>query len=282
MKKLFWYLLLIFIIIVIISLIAIINNKLTPANQKQDETSIKLEILNNIDKKIDYFNYKYLERYLNYKQKNPNLTDLDIVIRVNIGLDQPFYQNTRLSNRLNQTDILVNKYIYLPDNYIPDNLSTISSEFTSSNKQLVYEAKEAFEKMANAAKQENYTIRAISAYRSYEYQKNLYDNYVEKDGINKADTYSARPGFSEHQTGLVVDIDNGKVDYNNFESTMEFKWMQENAHKYGFILRYPKDKEDITGYNYESWHYRYVGSIASFIRNNNLTLDEYYVMYVEK
>lgn len=281
MRKLFWYLLLIFIIIVIISLVTIINNKLTPTNQKKDESSIKLEMLNNIDKKIDYFNYKYLDRYLSYKQKNPNLTDLDIIIRVNIGLDQPFYQNTKLSNKLNQTNILVNKYIYLPDNYIPNNLSSISSEFSNSDKQLVYEAKEAFEKMANAAKQENYTIRAISAYRSYEYQKNLYDSYVEKDGINKADTYSARPGFSEHQTGLVVDIDNGKEDYNNFESTMEFKWMQENAHKYGFILRYPKGKEDITGYSYESWHYRYVGNIASFIKNNNLTLDEYYVIYVE-
>lgn len=282
MKKLFWYLLLIFIIVVIISLVTIINNKLAPTSQKQDETFIKLEKLNNIDKKIDYFNYQYLDRYLNYKEKYPNITDLDTVIRVNIGLDQPFYQNTRLSNKLNQTNILVNKYIYLPDDYIPDNLSSISSEFSNSSKQLVYEAKEAFEKMANAAKQENYTIRAVSAYRSYEYQKNLYDSYVEKDGVNKADTYSARPGFSEHQTGLVVDIDNGKTDYNNFETTMEFKWMQENAYEYGFILRYPKDKEDITGYSYESWHYRYVGNIAGFIRNNNLTLDEYYVMYVEK
>lgn len=283
MKKLFWYLLLIFIVVVIITLVTIINKKVIPTPQKQDEISIKLATLNNIDKKIDYFNYKYLDRYICFKQNNPSLSDLDIIIRVNIGLDKPFYQDTKKSNKLNQLGILVNKYIYLPEDYIPNNLSTISSEYSNSNKQLVYEAKEAFEKMASAAKKENYNIRAISAYRSYEYQKNLYDNYVSKDGVDKVDTYSARPGYSEHQTGLVVDIDNIKTDFNNFENTDEFKWMQDNAADYGFILRYPKNKENITGYSYESWHYRYVGKeMANFIKNNNLTLDEYYVMYIEK
>lgn len=95
MKKLFWYLLLIFIIVVIISLVTIINKKINTAPQKQDEISIKLATLNNIDKKIDYFNYKYLDRYICYRKNNPNLSDLDIIIRVNIGLDKPFYQNTK-------------------------------------------------------------------------------------------------------------------------------------------------------------------------------------------
>ncbi len=284
MKKIFWYVLLIFIVVVTLTLVVIISKK-TDINQKQpqDEKQEKLKLLNNIDKKIDYFHYTYLDRYIDYKQKNASLSDIDIITRVNLGLDQPFYQNTRQSNQLNKTTILVNKYIYLPEDYIPNNLTTISSEFSSSTRQLVYEAKEAFEKMASAAKEQGYTINVSSAYRSYEYQKGLYDNYVEKDGVELADTYSARPGFSEHQTGLVVDIDNGTVDYNNFESTEEFKWMQENAQNYGFILRYPKNKECITGYNYESWHYRYVGKqIATFIKNNNLTYDEYYARYIDK
>ena len=284
MKKIFWYLLLIFIIVVIISLI-IITEKKKPneIENKKNEKTEKLTFLNNIDKKLDYFNYNYLDRYVEYKNNNSSLSDTDIITRVNIGLDQPFYQNTKQSKNLNQKTILVNKYTYLPEDYIPTNLTNIKDEFTNSTKQLVYEAKEAFEKMATDAKNQNYTIRAISAYRSYEYQKGLYDNYVKKDGIEKADSYSARPGYSEHQTGLVVDIDNGKTDYNNFETTEEFIWMQENAHNYGFILRYPKDKEDITGYKYESWHYRYVGKeIATFIWHNNLTLDEYYVRYIEK
>lgn len=282
MKKIFWYVVLLFIVVVIISLIIITERNINIDNNEiVDEKKEKLLLLNNIDKKIDYFNYNYLDRYINYKKDNNTLSDIDIVTRVNIGLDLPFYQNTKQSNRLNNITILVNKYIYLPNDYVPNNLSNISNQFSSSIRQLVYEAKEAFEKMATKALEDGYTIRAVSAYRSYEYQKGLYDSYVKKDGIDKADSYSARAGFSEHQTGLVVDIDNGKVDFNNFENTDEFKWMEENAHLYGFILRYPKNKEGITGYSYEAWHYRYVGkTIATFIKENNLTFDEYYVRYI--
>ena len=107
---------------------------------------------------------------------------------------------------------------------------------------LVSYAKDAFEQMASAANQEGMTIIAMSTYRSYDYQAGLYNRYVTRDGQEAADTYSARPGHSEHQTGLAADIYNGKVSYTNFENTKEFTWMQENAHKYGFILRYPKDK----------------------------------------
>ena len=123
------------------------------------------------------------------------------------------------------------------------------------------------------------TLKNVSAYRSYEYQVNLYDSYVKRDGKDKADIYSARPGYSEHQTGLVVDIDNGKIDYNNFESTEEFKWMEENAHIYGFILRYPYGKTNETGYMYEPWHFRYVGvDLATTLYNNGdwITLEDYF------
>ena len=284
MKKIFWYVVLIFIIVVTLTLIIIIDKKIDIKQSPiKDEKKEKLEILNNIDKKIDYFHYTYLDRYIDYKEKNQTLSDIDIITRVNLGLDQPFYQNTKQSTKLNQNTILVNKYIYLPENYVPNKLTEISSNFSSATKKLTYEAKEAFEKMATSAKEQGYTIRAISAYRSYEYQKNLYDNYVKQDGVELADTYSARPGYSEHQTGLVVDIDNGKTDFNHFENTEEFKWMEENAQGFGFILRYPKGKEDITGYEYEAWHYRYVGeNIATFIKNNNLTFDEYYARYIDK
>ena len=284
MKKLFWYLLLIFVVLVMLTLILVVDKKLDNKKEvPQDQTKEKLSLLNNIDKKIDYFHYNYLDRYLDYQKKYPNLSDIDIVTRVNLGLDQPFYQNTKPSNELNKITILVNKYTYLPEDYVPNNLTKVSNLFSTSTRELVYEAKEAFEKMAAQAQEDGYTIRVISAYRSYHYQKGLYDNYVSRDGIDIADTYSARPGYSEHQTGLVVDIDNGKLDFNHFEDTEEFHWMENNAYLYGFILRYPKGKEDITGYDYEAWHYRYVGKeIASFIQQNNLTFDEYYVRYIEK
>ena len=284
MKKVFIYLLLLFIAIVMVSLIVIIESKTEVTHpQENSETTIKLAKLDNIDKKIDYFNYKYLDRYIKYKEKNPAIPNIDIVTRVNIGLDNPFYQNTRQSTYLNKTNILVNKYIYLPANYTPNNLTEINNDFTSSTRLLVYEAKENFEKMCKKIQEEDLKIRAISAYRSYDYQQQLYNNYVKKDGKESADTYSAQPGYSEHQTGLVVDIDNTITNYEQFETTESFKWMQENAHQFGFILRYPKGKEKITGYQYEAWHYRYVGKeIATYIYENNLTLDEYFVRYIEK
>ena len=131
-------------------------------------------------------------------------------------------------------------------------------------------------------KKENLNIRIISAYRSYDYQESLYERYLKTDKQEIVDTYSARPGFSEHHTGLAIDVDNEKLGFDKFYLTKEFNWMQNNAYKYGFILRYPKDKEYLTGYSYESWHYRYVGlEIAKYIQENNITFDEYYAYYLE-
>ena len=147
---------------------------------------------------------------------------------------------------------------------------------------MVKKAKEAFEQMASDAKKESLSIIAMSAYRSYDYQVNLYNNYTKTDGKEKADTYSGRPGYSEHQTGLAVDVYNGKTKYTEFHNTKEFTWMQNNGYKYGFILRFPKDKTKETGYEYESWHYRYVGvDIATYIHNNNLCYEEYYAEFLD-
>ena len=121
-----------------------------------------------------------------------------------------------------------------------------------------------------------------SPYRSYNTQNNLYERYAAQDGYDEADTYSARPGYSEHQTGLAFDVTSKSTTLGTFENTEEFKWMKNNAYKYGFILRYPKGKENITGYIYESWHYRYVGKdVAKYIYENDLTFEEYYEYYVK-
>ena len=141
---------------------------------------------------------------------------------------------------------------------------------------MVEEAANAFESLSKNASKENYKIIAMSTYRSYEYQVDLYNKYVKSDGKDAADTYSGRPGNSEHQTGLAVDVYNQTETYTNFEKTEEYDWMQENAYKYGFILRFPKGKENETGYEFESWHYRYVGKdIAKYIHKHNITLEEY-------
>ena len=232
-------------------------------------------------KNTSYYNKHYLNRYIKFKSNHPELDNEEIVTRVNIGLDKPFYTNTRYSNKLNDIGILVNKYIRVPNNYKPSDL-VLMDKYAKDNIYLVKEAYDNYILMAETAQKNNLNIRAISAYRDVNYQKELYSKYTQNDSINKVDTYSARPGFSEHHTGLCIDIDNMASSYEYFEYTDEYQWMINNSYKYGFILRYPKDKEAITGYMYESWHYRYVGRKASkYIHKNNITYDEYFVKFLE-
>lgn len=255
------------------------NQETEEKPKKQTKEEQKIEKL----KSIPYYKKEYQKRYLEYQKENPNLSVENIVTYVNIGIDKPYYTNTKKAENLNTNLILVNKYNYLTEDYIPENLEPIDIAYARSGMQLVREAKEAFETLSEDAKKEGKNIIAMSSYRSYDYQVNLYDNYVATDGKEAADTYSARAGYSEHQTGLAVDVYNKVFPYTSFEETEEFNWMQENAYKYGFILRFPKDKVNITGYQYESWHYRYVGKeAAKYIHNHDLTLEEYYVKKVEK
>ena len=255
------------------------NQETEEKPKKQTKEEQKIEKL----KSIPYYKKEYQKRYLEYQKENPNLSVENIVTYVNIGIDKPYYTNTKKAENLNTNLILVNKYNYLTEDYIPENLEPIDIAYARSGMQLVREAKEAFETLSEDAKKEGKNIIAMSSYRSYDYQVNLYNNYVATDGKEAADTYSARAGYSEHQTGLAVDVYNKVLPYTSFEETEEFNWMQENAYKYGFILRFPKDKVNITGYQYESWHYRYVGKeAAKYIHNHDLTLEEYYVKKVEK
>lgn len=275
--------------IVLILLIAFLAIGGLIINQKNQETQEKPKKQTKEEQKIEklksipYYKKEYQKRYLEYQKENPNLSVENIVTYVNIGIDKPYYTNTKKAENLNTNLILVNKYNYLTEDYIPENLEPIDIAYARSGMQLVREAKEAFETLSEDAKKEGKNIIAMSSYRSYDYQVNLYDNYVATDGKEAADTYSARAGYSEHQTGLAVDVYNKVLPYTSFEETEEFNWMQENAYKYGFILRFPKDKVNITGYQYESWHYRYVGKeAAKYIHNHDLTLEEYYVKKVEK
>lgn len=233
--------------------------------------------------KYAFYQVQNKKRYKDFQKEHPELTLKDVIIRVNLNLDQPFYTHTSMSKDLNQKEILVNKYFYLGEDYVPENLVELDKTYSKGGIFLVQEASDAFKRLVDAAKKEKVTIRAISAYRSYSYQVSLYNRYVEQEGSKQADTYSARPGFSEHQTGLCVDVDDRVTSFTDFETTKGFQWMQENAHHYGFILRYPKDKENITGYQYESWHYRYVGKeIAKSIKESGQTFDEYYIEFLMK
>lgn len=155
--------------------------------------------------------------------------------------------------------IVVNKKHPLPADYNPGEDPT---------------AAKALKELITEAQNNNLDIsNSYSGFRSYDYQAKLYQNYVNRDGQERADRYSARAGYSEHQTGLAFDLcsNSGAL----LQSETECKWVKDNAYKYGFIVRYLEEKEDITGYMYEPWHLRYVGDLAKDIYDSGLTLEEY-------
>ncbi|PYI56648.1 M15 family metallopeptidase [Paenibacillus flagellatus] len=183
----------------------------------------------------------------------------------------------------NDVAVLVNKTYKLPDNYKPDDLVEPDIPFIfkeKSDKRLMRkEAAGALEKLVAAAEKDGISLAGVSGYRSQATQKTLFDNYVKKDGEEAARKYSAVPGHSEHQTGLAMDISgsDGKCAASDcFAGTKEAKWLADHAAEHGFIIRYPKGKEDVTGYQYEPWHLRYVGTkAAKEIAEKGVTLEEY-------
>lgn len=179
--------------------------------------------------------------------------------------------------------VLVNKQRKLPENYTPTDLVFPNVPYLlpkkSEKRKLRKEAAAALEALFAAAKADGVSLAGVSAYRSHTYQKALFNRYVQKDGVEKARTYSAVPGTSEHETGLAIDVSgiDGKCAATScFADTKEAKWLAEHAQEYGFIIRYPEGKEAITGYMYEPWHLRYVGTeIAKEIKAQGITLEEY-------
>ncbi|MDZ5474649.1 M15 family metallopeptidase [Bacillus sp. 31A1R] len=186
----------------------------------------------------------------------------------------------------NPTNVLalVNKQYNLPSSYSPLDLVRPDVSFSFGDEKLEksylrQEASDALEKMFNKAAQQDIHLVAVSGYRSYDRQAVLFDAEVNKVGKKKAVQVVAIPGSSEHQSGLAIDISSHSANLiltEEFGKTVEGKWLAKHAHKYGYILRYPKGKETITGYQYEPWHFRYVGvEAAKVIYKNKWTLEEY-------
>ena len=212
------------------------------------------------------------------------------------------------ADAMNTTDesylVLANKDRVVGENYVPDDLIQLDTKYTLNGKEISLSgnAAAAATALIKEMRARGYSnIYITSAYRSYEYQMSLYNTYFNQEKASHPDwsdaqikekvlTYSAYPGTSEHQTGLCVDLfvspdmkelenygyEGQYPDDVGFAETGEFQWLRENAHRFGFILRYPEDKVNMTGYSYESWHYRFVGiDAATEIYRSSLTLEEY-------
>jgi len=230
---------------------------------------------------MSYYKADKLAAYEAYKQLHPEMSIEDVVTHVNIGLDTPFYSNVKEIE--NKSDILVlcNKYNTLGADYEPEDLVDMPYTYAYANQRMRKVAAEAFYKLSDAAKADGYTIVAASTYRTYDHQKNLYAGYVASKGQEAADLCSAKPGTSEHQTGLAVDVTDMVLPYDSFGETEAYIWAKDNIHKYGFIIRYAEGKTPITGYKTEEWHFRYVGvDIATQIYEIGITYEEYNVRYL--
>ena len=221
---------------------------------------------------LPHFQEGSLDRCLAFAQTHPELTPEEVAACVNMGLDQDFYADIETITDPADPLALVNKHRALPADYIPE-LTRLDLAYGAGS--LTPQAALAFIQMADAARADGISLRSVSAYRSYATQDSLYRRYVAQSGQELADTFSARPGHSEHQTGLALDINTASIR-DHFEDTEAFAWLQANCAQYGFLLRYPEGRENITGYRFEPWHYRYVGeAIAQTCMEQELTYEEY-------
>lgn len=251
------------------------------------DDSIKFILENDYNEYIDdfknekYFLEKNLQAYLEYRENN-NASFDEIVSIVNVGANNEEYTNTSETDISKGDLMLVNKYHHLSSDYKPGDVISLSSRYAYSGNETSEAVLENYKKMFNQAEKDGVELIISSGFRTYEEQEETYNYYKKTKGDDYASKYAALAGYSEHQTGLAFDILTVGANITNFESTDEFIWLQENSYKYGFIMRYPKEKENITGFSYEPWHYRYVGLEAAMrIHEENITFDEYYAYYVE-
>lgn len=259
------------------------NVILTSVDEGELKAILKHEYNGTIDNFVSESNFMFseLDRYLEYQKANPTEAYSLIITKINTNRDREFYSDiTQADTSLNEK-MLVNKYYCLSENYEPAVLKDIPLSYCYGELKMDSAALEYFEAMCDQARVEGHTIVAEVAYRTYAWQSEIWNEYKDSYGIEYADEVAARAGSSEHQTGLSVNV----VEYNNssrFDKTGSYQWMMNHAHEYGFIQRYPEGLEDITGFEFEPGHFRFVGvQVATDMYNKNITFDEYYALNIE-
>ncbi len=244
----------------------------------KEKNSYILELI-----KEKYYIHKNLERYLEYHEKNKETANKDVIAIVNVYADYKYYEHDIQTDVEKGILLNVNKYYTLPEDFTPIDISDISLRYSYSGNRITKEANDAYASMWNAANRAGFTLIVNSSYRDFASQNRVYNNIKASSGQKEADKVAARPGHSEHQTGLAIDVfEVGNQSTETFKDSPAYTWLKENAHLYGFIERYPENKEYLTGYSFEAWHWRYVGEdVAKVVYDENITYDEYYAYYIE-
>ncbi len=232
-----------------------------------------------------YFIYENLDKYLEYKKNNRDYTNTEVVAIINTEANVEWLDNMKLTDTSKGDLMLVNRIYGLASDYQPEDIVTVPTKFAYSNVKLKNSILENIENLVDDAANEGYTFVVSMGYRTYKEQKNLYNSYAKSYGKSEADEYVARPGHSEYETGLSFDLEpyKYKKKVKNIKDSDEYKWLRENAYKYGFIFRFEADKKNLTKFSEDPWRLRYVGIDAStMIYNENICFEEYYAYFVNR
>ena len=255
--------------------VGVLTKKLT-----KDEINKLLTMKKNSDivnlTKEKYFIFKNLDKYLEYKKENEGKKNNEIVAIINTEANVDWMDNEKKTDTSKGSLMLVNRIYGLPSDYEPDDIVDVPSLYAYTGKKISNSILNDIISLIEAGKEEGYTFVVSDGYRSYKEQENIYNNYKNSYGESEADIYVAKPGHSDYQTGMSFDLMPYNKVIDNPSESEEYKWLKENAHKYGFIFRLPKDKEKLTRFKSSTWRLRYVGTEAStVIHNENLCLEEY-------
>ena len=293
---------------IIFGVVKLVNNykykqsydyKLSLVGYKEDEVKTIKDKLNNgeidnlmelkYDKNIvkfmneKYFIYKNLSKYLEYKKDNKLESYTNIVTIINTEANIDWFDNTKETDISKKELMLVNRLYGLSKDYEPDDIIDVPSQYAYTGVKISNSIMDNIVALIDAASDEGYTFVLADGYRSYSEQESIFERYKNAYGYSEADRIAARAGHSEYQTGISFTIVPLYKEYDKPKESLEYKWLSDNAYRYGFIFRFPEDKTDITGFEASTWRLRYVGNeAANIIKSENICFEEYYAYFVDR
>lgn len=259
-----------------------VNILLTKYNNRVEDL-LKIKYNEHIVKFMEdkYFIFSKLDEYLEYKDKNNKKNYSEIVKLVNVEMHIDWLDNQKETDTSKNELMLVNRIYGLSSDYEPSDLVEVPVKYAYAGKKLSNTALTEVIKLIEDGKNYGFNFVVSDGYRSYEYQENMYNSYVDSLGVSETDSFVARPGHSEHQTGLLLELKPYNKVVTDLSTSEEYLWLRENAHRFGFIFRFNEEHEYLTGFSSFAWKLRYVGvDAATIIYNEGICFEEYYAYFV--